>query len=137
MLTQWHGARTIDTELFLHDTNGITMKLESRISNNTRFITLSGDFDAEGAASTREKIESLCDCESITQIDIDMGQVGFLDSSGIGALVYLFKRLKAAGCQMSLSSVRGQPAELMKLLRVNQAITVYWDDASPQQGLAV
>ncbi|BCD98215.1 STAS domain-containing protein [Marinagarivorans cellulosilyticus] len=112
------------------------MKLESTLTNGTRHITLVGDFDAEGALTARDKIESFCADNEAQIVNIDMTHVPFLDSSGIGALVYLFKRLKASNCKMELSGVAGQPAELMKLLRVNQAITINWGDDN-LQGLAV
>lgn len=118
------------------------MKLDSHLLNSdndkgqTCRITITGDFDAEGAQDAREKIENLCiDC-SYQQVQIDMQRVGFLDSSGIGALVYLFKRLKASNTELTLLGVHGQPAELMKLLRVNQAISIEWGE-DDVEGLAV
>lgn len=106
------------------------MKLVSSQSNDEKecLISLTGDFDAEGAQSARETIEALCvDC-AYQQVNINMQGVGFLDSSGIGALVYLFKRLKATKTELTLLGVQGQPAELMRLLRVNQAIHIEWGD---------
>ncbi len=118
------------------------MKLDSSLINSddndeqTCCITITGDFDAEGAQGAREKIEALCiDCH-YQHVHINMQRVGFLDSSGIGALVYLFKRLKANNTQLTLLGVHGQPAELMKLLRVNQAIAIEWGDEDIQ-GLEV
>ena len=106
------------------------MKLISSQYNDEKecLIILTGDFDAEGAQSARDQIEALCANCAYQHVNIDMRHVGFLDSSGIGALVYLFKRLKATKTELKLLGVQGQPAELMRLLRVNQAINIEWGD---------
>ena len=106
------------------------MKLESHITHNTCTITLTGDFDAEGVQNTREKIEAICLNQNYRHVAINLRLVNFLDSSGVGALVYLFKRLKANNCEMSLLEVQGQPGELIQLLRINQAMDVQWANST-------
>ena len=53
---------------------------------------------------------------------LDIEHVSFLDFSGIGAIVFLFKRFKQQGCSMEIVGVQGQLQELMKLLRIGTAI---------------
>ncbi len=56
---------------------------------------------------------------------IDMSAVTDLDSSGIGAMVFLFKRLKTDHRNLGLLGVNGKPEELLKMLHIHQAIKKY------------
>lgn len=102
-------------------------------------MNLGGEFDASGVQQTREQFEKLCQREDFNHLSIAMNDVSFLDSSGVGALVYVFKRLSARKATMKLTQVQGQPAELMRLLRMDQAMKIEWADnhGSSMSGLAV
>lgn len=88
------------------------------------------DFDLEVVGSLDAlAVEILRPCfdalvEENTDIVIDMGRSDFIDSSGIGAIVFLFKRLRSQGRTLTLTSVHGQPLELLKYLRVDKSIQV-------------
>ena len=56
---------------------------------------------------------------------VDMTKVNELDSSGIGALVFLYKRLKMNKRNLGLLGVNGKPGELLNMLRINQTIKQY------------
>ncbi len=58
------------------------------------------------------------------RVVLDLSAVDLLDSSGIGAIVYLFKRIRASGGELALLGVCGQPKKLLKMLRVHHAIPV-------------
>ena len=47
---------------------------------------------------------------------------GSFISSGIGAIVFLYKRIEKKNHQLSLLNVTGQPFKLMNLLRVDKTI---------------
>ena len=55
-------------------------------------------------------------------IYLDFSQTEFIDSSGIGAMIFLFKRIEKRGIEMKLLDVNGQPKKLMLLLRVDGTI---------------
>ncbi len=91
-------------------------------------ITLHGEFDALGSQSIREALERLAQEPPAKQLVLDLKGVSFLDSSGVGAIVFLYKRLIARQCRLALSNVQGQPRELLQLLRVDMAIPVSWGE---------
>ena len=86
-------------------------------------IRLCGEMDAPGCAKIRPVLEQISHTENIN-IVLELSQISFLDSSGIGAIVFLYKRLKARGRTLVIVGVQGQPQELMKLLRIDSAIPV-------------
>ena len=46
----------------------------------------------------------------------------FIDSSGIGAIVFLFKRLAARRARLVVTGLGGQPLQMFKLLRLDRSI---------------
>lgn len=92
-------------------------------SNSELIVKLSGEMDALGCSKIRPELEKIAQTEH-KQIILDLREVSFLDSSGVGAIVFLYKRLKVNNRKLSISGANGQPEELMKLLRIDSAIPV-------------
>lgn len=84
-------------------------------------IKLSGEMDAHGCSEIRPELEKITNLKQ-PHIIIDISTVSFIDSSGIGAIVFLFKRLKEQSRTLEIIGVQGQPKELMLLLRMDSAI---------------
>ena len=83
---------------------------------------ISGYFDAQTVSALEEDFQALID-ENKGRIVLDLSAVDFMDSSGIGSIVFLFKRLKAQNRELVLDGVNGQPARLIQSLRVDKTIT--------------
>ena len=90
-------------------------------------IKLRGEMDAGGCIQIRPEIENLINMDNCSNMALDLAQVSFLDSSGVGLIVFLYKRLKAKGCSLEVHSVQGQPLELIELLRIDKVIPVIID----------
>lgn len=99
------------------------MTIMSYQCNSDQVISLSGDFDVSSVGSARPLFEDLA--VNDTDVVVDLSQVRFIDSSGIGALVFLYKRLVAQKHNMVLIGVQGQPKELLDILKITNTIRVY------------
>ncbi len=97
-----------------------------KIETNDTIVTwvIDGNLDADGSRHAQPHIDEILAENSSREIEIDFSQVQFLDSSGVGAIVYLYKRLVERQRNMRIENVSGQPLEIMNLLRINQAIPV-------------
>ncbi|GAL25624.1 MULTISPECIES: STAS domain-containing protein [Vibrio] len=98
--------------------------LRAEMSNHTLQVKVYGDFDARGSRNAQPEIDDIIHNDQHSEIEIDLEQVRFMDSSGIGAIVYLYKRLVERERKMRLENVTGQPLQIIKLLRIGQAIPV-------------
>ncbi|MDA0147601.1 STAS domain-containing protein [Vibrio sp. LaRot3] len=93
-------------------------------SDTVLTLELNGNLDADGSRSAQPHIDQIIADQSHSEVEIDFEKVTFLDSSGVGAIVYLYKRLVERERNMRIENVKGQPLEIMTLLRINQAIPV-------------
>ncbi|MCW8332055.1 STAS domain-containing protein [Photobacterium sp. SDRW27] len=84
-------------------------------------LSLRDEFDAHVARQMEPEFESLSQTEE-NELVIDMTQVQFIDSCGIGAIVFLYKRLKSRGKGLRLLNVNGQPRQLIQMLRIDKVI---------------
>lgn len=84
-------------------------------------IRITGDFDAAQAQNARRYFQELIE-DVDKNICLDLSQVPFIDSSGIGAIVFLYKRLRCSGYDLTISGLQKQPSELLHLLRIDKII---------------
>jgi anti-sigma B factor antagonist len=69
-----------------------------------------GDLDANYVEAFRAQIDSLAQSEE--DAVLDLSRVSFIDSSGIGALVSLHRKLIAKGHKLKVTGLHGQPLQL-------------------------
>lgn len=85
-------------------------------------LQLTGSFDALAVESLRQDFDQLI-LEG-SDIALDFNQVTFIDSSGVGAIVFLFKRLRALERSLRIVHAAGQPLQLLRYLRIDRTIEV-------------
>ncbi|MCZ4294181.1 STAS domain-containing protein [Vibrio sinaloensis] len=87
-------------------------------------LIINGNLDADGSRFAQPHIDQIIAEDSGRDVEIDFSHVQFLDSSGVGAIVYLYKRLIERQRNMRIENASGQPLEIINLLRISQAIPV-------------
>jgi anti-sigma B factor antagonist len=88
-------------------------KIVARVSMKYDIDT---NFDAGYLQQFGQRIDSLaCAAEDVL---LDLSNVTFIDSTGIGALVALHKKLAARGHRLKISGLRGQPLQLFINLKL-------------------
>ncbi|WP_051275262.1 STAS domain-containing protein [Aestuariibacter salexigens] len=97
--------------------------LQTQTKNNILVIQLPEEFDCFKVDKAREQLDHFAN-DVADNIQINFLHTQFLDSSGIGAIVFLFKRLRAQNRHLELVNVAGQPLKLMSMLHVDRAIPV-------------
>jgi len=83
-------------------------------------LTLRGRLDALTAPEVRPLIDRLVE-QRCQRVIIDLQQLEMVDSSGVGAIISLFKRLRTVGGDVKIARLTGQPKEIFRLLRLDRA----------------
>lgn len=69
------------------------MKIEQYVKSSTLYIKLIGEMDEYSAAAVRQRCDSLIDANvSVKKIIINLSEVAFMDSTGIGFLIGRYKK---------------------------------------------
>lgn len=94
-----------------------------------RKLTLSGQLDAMAVDRLRPELARIAETEK-HDVSLDFSNVDFVDSSGIGAVVFMYKRLTSRKLRMTVTGLHGQPLELFKFLRIDKTIPVETGEAA-------
>ncbi len=82
-------------------------------------LSIAGELDAITAPELRTAFEALA-AEEPPQVVLDLSALELIDSSGVGAIVALFKQLKTFGGELGVVGLQGQPRSIFQLLRLDR-----------------
>ena len=85
-----------------------------------KVVRIGEDMDAAAMARLKPLFEELA--SGTDDVTLDLTGVEFVDSSGIGGLVFLYKRLRLGARRLRLRGASGQPLQLIAHLRLSDLI---------------
>lgn len=71
------------------------MQIKSKLHNNTLYVMLCGELDEFTANYARSTLDSLIEKHHYTKLIIDLSELEFMDSTGVGVLIGRYKKLKS------------------------------------------
>src|SRR5437867_4367703 len=86
----------------------LTMEYQRYDTSQETLLEFQGELDALTAPKIRDLIDNLA-MEKRKQVQVDISKLSFLDSSGVAAIVSLYKRLQSEGGALALTGATGQP----------------------------
>ena len=95
------------------------MKCQRTDNDNDTRLDLDGALDALTAPEIRPIFDKVVS-DGRRQVTVDIAKVTMIDSSGIGAIVSLFKRIKADGGVVKVVGAKDQPLAVLKLLKLDR-----------------
>jgi anti-anti-sigma factor len=99
-------------------------ELRSELLDTPRaLIAMSGDFDIGGAPRFRAEVSELMG-QGRRSLVVDLAQTDFIDSSGLGALLWAARRLRAAGGDLVAINVTGAVDRTIALTHIDDVIAV-------------
>ena len=73
------------------------MEIRSRVYNNIMYVTMSGELDESNAPYSKATLDDLFLNADFGQVIIDLSELSFMDSTGVGILIGRYKKLKEKG----------------------------------------
>jgi anti-sigma B factor antagonist len=86
-------------------------------------VSAHGDLDALSAQRFREA--ALHDDHTAALLVLDLTEVTFLDSSGVGALVTIQREARTRGAEVGLVCVPGPVLRVLTLMRLDRVLAVH------------
>jgi anti-sigma B factor antagonist len=92
-------------------------------SSDSTTLTVRGSLDINTAAQLGEEIDRIV-AGKPKLVLVDLSGLDLIDSSGVAALVKLYKGVRSAGGNVTMSGVRDQPLAIFKLLRMDKVFNL-------------
>lgn len=100
------------------------LELETTQRDGVAVLSLRGEIDVYTAPRMRQAIVDLVDAGS-RNIVIDMENVDFLDSTGLGVLVEGLKRVRTRGGSLSLVVTQDKIVKIFDITGLNKAFPIH------------
>ena len=83
-------------------TAGEPVPIQLTTSADTVLATLTGDFDMQATFTVEPALERALQTPGVRRIDVDLHQLQFIDSSGMGVIVRLHAEARRRGIELQL-----------------------------------
>jgi len=100
------------------------MDIEVTRSAAITVVVPKGDLDMAAADQMKRVLSGLVN-EGSVKLLVDLGNVGYIDSSGMGALVATLKVARAAGGDLYLCALQDDVRAIFEMTRLIKAITIH------------
>ncbi len=108
----------------------IKMRGATRVLGNVTVIDLSGRITVgEGNVALREMVRELAE-KGQKNIVLNLGEVHYVDSSGVGELVKAHTTIKNQGGELKLANLSKRVHDLLELTRLSAIFAIEKDEAS-------
>jgi anti-anti-sigma factor len=104
--------------------SGETMDIEVTSSAAITVVCPRGDLDMAAADQMKRTLTKLVD-DGSRKLLVDLGQVGYVDSSGMGALVASLKHARTVGGELRLCALQDDVRAIFEMTRLNRAVTIH------------
>jgi anti-sigma B factor antagonist len=84
-------------------------------------LAIDGSLDALTVRDLRPLLDQVVS-EKPKNVTVDFNGLTLIDSSGVGAIVSLFKRVKAEGGKVVVANAKDQPLAVLKLLKLDRVL---------------
>lgn len=121
----------MDNNEFLLDENegGVALNLEKKIERQTLLLRLTGELDMKTADTLRQAIDHEIEKRGIRTVILNLQEVQFVDSSGLGVILGRYKKLAPMGGKLKITNVPPHIYKIMELSGLPKIINFYLDEA--------
>lgn len=93
-------------------------QIEKQISGDFHIVRLIGEINLRNSPDVREYLLALLH-EKPRQLIIDLEKVNYMDSSGVGTLVELKRRIEQSGAGFSLAAMQPRVKNLFQMTKLD------------------
>ncbi|QKG57198.1 STAS domain-containing protein [Hymenobacter sp. BRD128] len=111
------------------------MTTTSILTDGILYLTLAGDLI--GSPDTQQLVASVNEYldDAIVSCAVDLSNIRYINSTGIGVLVALLTKFRSRGGEMILINPADHPRKMLALTKLNNIFTVVADEATARQQL--
>ena len=101
------------------------MLLETQMINDSLVVKIKGELDLLTAETFRNLVERAINQENAQNLILDMEQLDFIDSSGLGVILGRYRRIREQGGNMAIVGVKPHVKRILELAGIMGIVKVY------------
>lgn len=99
--------------------------MQIRTNGNTLIVKVTGDMDHHNAGTLRSAIDREIRQKPVKNLVFDLGELDFMDSSGIGLILGRYKRIKELEGNVFIAAARPEVERIINLSGLHKIIPLY------------
>jgi stage II sporulation protein AA (anti-sigma F factor antagonist) len=107
----------------------MVLNLGKKIERLTLLLRLDGELDMHTASMVRQAIDLEIEKRGIRTVILNLQDVRFVDSSGLGVIIGRYKKLLPLGGKLKITNVPPHIYKIMELSGLPKIISFYVDEA--------
>lgn len=100
------------------------MEITTREEGKTVILNLSGRLDLASGSALKEEIKQLSG-KGTTNVHLNLSQVEFINSSGLGSLVSIMKEIRLLKGRLTLSNLAGYVQEIFDITQLSHIFEIF------------
>jgi len=115
----------------------VSLAIDLEVKQDVLIVRLSGELDHHTAEELREQVTDVLENRGIRHIVLNLRQLTFMDSSGLGVILGRYKQIKNVGGQMVVCAVSPTVKRLFDMSGLFKIIRFEADEQFALQALGV
>ena len=104
------------------------LQVELMEENSMQRFKIVGEIDAFTAPKLREKLDSMVKTEGM-QVELDIADVNYMDSTGLGVFVGFYKSVKAIGGHVRITGVNSRLQRLFEITGLGDVMDIVTEES--------
>ncbi|MGK5090995.1 STAS domain-containing protein [Deltaproteobacteria bacterium TL4] len=101
------------------------MQLNHRIENNVCILSVEGNIALDGVSDVKSYLKPFLNDGAVKGVVINFEHVNFIDSSGIGLIVSVFKTLQQREAKLALCKLSQKNQEIFNMTRLDKILSIF------------
>lgn len=106
------------------------MRVKTRLKGTTLSVKVTGEFDMVIADEFKKNVDSFLDSHLAKYLLVDLSEVTFIDSSGLGAILGRYKKIEHLKGKMVIAGPQPQVKKILEVSGITRVIDIYQDKKS-------
>lgn len=111
------------------------MRVKAELKGTTLSVKVTGEFDMIIADEFKRTVDSYLDSGLARYLLVDLSQVTFIDSSGLGAILGRYKKVQHLKGKMVIAGPQIQVKKILEVSGINRVIGIFKDRDSAMSQL--
>ena len=106
-----------------------------RIENGFCLVNIEGNITLDGVNEAKTYLKPHLESSEVTGLVINFEKVNFIDSSGIGLIVSIFKTMQQKNGKFALTNLSKKNEEIFGITRLNKILDIFPSEAEALSSL--